>query len=96
MERPQETAGGTNGSYEVLNATTLTLTRKELAALLGITPSTVSLWVRRQLMPGPMRGTRRYSLPAVKEWLRQGSDNTPTLDPSPFEQWMSGRGHCQT
>lgn len=72
--------------------TPLALTRPEAAALCGVCPSTFDSWVRKGIIPGPIRGTRRWSRTA----LTRAVDGTaePSVSPmatndnlSPFEIW---------
>ena len=76
--------------------TSATLSRTALAELLGVAPSTVSRWVKTGIIPGPLKGTRRYPREAVFDHLRYGVAAAHALHQmSAFDQWMVGRGDRQ-
>jgi predicted site-specific integrase-resolvase len=76
--------------------TSATLSRTALAELLGVAPSTVSRWVKTGIIPGPLKGTRRYPREAVFDRLRYGVAAAQALNQlSVFDQWMATRGHRQ-
>lgn len=76
-------------------APTATLTRAALGHILGVSPATVSRWVRTGAIPGPIPGTRRYSREAVFDRLRYGKLAAYTVQLSAFDQWMASRGQRQ-
>lgn len=45
------------------------VTRAQVAARLNISPSTVSLWVKKGLIPGVIPNTRRFDLDAIHSQL---------------------------
>src|SRR5262245_27276058 len=72
-----------------------TLSRTALAQLLGVSPGTISRWVKVGVIPGPLPGTRRYAREAVIDRLRHGASVPHALPSSPFDQWMAARGQRQ-
>lgn len=50
----------------VVAVTALALTRAQAAALCELTPSGFDSWVRRGIVPGPIKGTRRWSKVALE------------------------------
>jgi predicted DNA-binding transcriptional regulator AlpA len=65
----------------------LSLTRTEAAVLCGISVHTFDEWVKKNILPRPIPGTRRWSRFAIERALAQ--QNTASADPagSPFEEW---------
>jgi hypothetical protein len=53
----------------VIEAAQLALTREQAATLCGLTPSGFDSWVKRGVVPGPMKGTRRWSRAALERAL---------------------------
>jgi len=51
------------------SAAQLALTREQAADLCGLTPSGFDSWVKRGVVPGPMKGTRRWSRAALERAL---------------------------
>jgi len=47
----------------------LALTRDEAAELCGLSPSGFDVWVRKGIVPGPVKGTRRWSRAALERSL---------------------------
>jgi len=75
-------------------------TRKAAASLCGISARTYSLWVKKGIMPGPIKGTRRYDLDAVivriEEWRTKDTIKAITLaEPAEtdFQRWLRENGH---
>ena len=66
----------------------LVLTRPEATKMCGISVQTFDAWVRKEILPGPIPGTRRWSRIAIEHALA-GDMITSTVDVrlSPFEQW---------
>jgi predicted DNA-binding transcriptional regulator AlpA len=64
----------------------LVLTRQQCADMCRISTSTFDAWVRKKILPGPIRGTRRWSRIAIEHAL---AGEAATAEPlrSPFEQW---------
>lgn len=62
----------------------LAITRPEAAALCGLTPTGFDLWVRKGIVPPPIKGTRRWSRAGIEAAL---SGDKPPTDLDPFEQW---------
>lgn len=50
-------------------STHLTLSRSEAAELCGVKPTGFDVWVRKGIVPGPMKGTRRWSRAALERAL---------------------------
>lgn len=68
----------------------LALTRAQAAALCELTPSGFDVWVRKGIVPGPIKGTRRWSRTALDRALggidKRGGDAD---DPEAiFDQWL--------
>jgi hypothetical protein len=70
------------------------LTRPEAAKMCRISVQTFDAWVRREILPGPIPGTRRWSRIAIEHALA-GDIVTSTGDIhlSPFEQWKRRNAH---
>jgi excisionase family DNA binding protein len=79
-----------------MNLDGATLSRTELARLLGVSPETVSRWAKARIIPGPLPGTRRYAREAVIDRLRYGAGPSHAVALSPFDAWMASRGQRQT
>ncbi len=47
----------------------LTLTRDEAAELCGLSPAGFDVWVRKGIVPRPVKGTRRWSRAALERSL---------------------------
>jgi hypothetical protein len=64
----------------------LVLTRQQSADMCRISTSTFDAWVRKKILPGAIRGTRRWSRIAIERAL---AGEAATAEPlrSPFEQW---------
>jgi hypothetical protein len=69
---------------------TLLVTRAELARRLGVSAKTLWSYVRKGLIPGMLKGTHRFSRPAVVARLR-GSETHITAALCPFDQWKASR-----
>src|SRR5665213_3431635 len=77
----------------------LTLSRKQAAALLSLSPSGFDSWVRRGIIPTAIMGTRRWSRATIERAVN-GKAANDAFDPdevqkrymalSPFEQWEAG------
>jgi len=72
----------------------LALTRPEAAKMCRISVPTFDAWVRKEILPGPIPGTRRWSRIAIEHALA-GDIVTSTGDVhlSPFEQWKRRNAH---
>jgi hypothetical protein len=68
-----------------------TCTRAELAAFCRVTATTVSLWVKKGILPHPLPGTRRWSTLAVLDYLHRGGHVKSSAALSPFEAWAKSR-----
>ncbi|MFZ3337516.1 MAG: hypothetical protein WCA26_13730 [Xanthobacteraceae bacterium] len=72
----------------------LVLTRREAAKMCRISLQAFDLWVRNGILPGPIRGTRRWSRDAIKLSLAGGAVSSfANNQSSPFEQWKRGNAH---
>jgi hypothetical protein len=70
------------------------LTRCEAAKMCRISVQTFDAWVRKEILPGPMPGTRRWSRSAIEQSLEGGVVKSFANDHfSPFEQWKRGNAH---
>lgn len=66
----------------------LVLTRCEAAAMCRISVQTFDEWVRKEILPGPIPGTRRWSRLAIERALAGETATSPAQVPlSPFEEW---------
>ncbi len=54
----------------------ITLDKPGACALLGITPAAFDDWRRRGVLPEPIRGTRRWSVKALRAAVEGGLDKT--------------------
>lgn len=57
---------------------TLTLSRSEAAAEVGIPCRTFDDWVSRKIVPGPIPGTRRWSRDALRQAVNRQLDTAET------------------
>src|SRR5262249_2135462 len=60
------------------------LTRAQLARLFGVTPHTITDWVRRGTFPPPLplgHTTVRWPAEVVEEWVRQKQGMCPGVGP---------------
>jgi len=73
-----------------------TLTRPQLASLLGVSTGTVARWSKIGAIPGPIPGTKRWSRAAVIERLRNGEKSPAAVELSPYDEWMASRGQRAT
>jgi predicted DNA-binding transcriptional regulator AlpA len=72
----------------------LVLTRPEAAKMCGISVQTFDAWVRKEILPGPIPGTRRWSRIAIERKL--AGDVVPSFandQLSPFAQWKRDNAH---
>jgi hypothetical protein len=80
-------------ALSMIRSTTLPrrgLSREEAAAYAGCESlSTFSDWVRRGIMPGPIRGTHTWDRKAIDAALDRLSGLQPSIGPSPFDQWKA-------
>lgn len=68
------------------------LTREQAAKYAGCaTLSAFDDWVRRGIVPGPIPGTHRWDKRAIDTALDRLSGLTPTLAPTPLEEWRAAR-----
>jgi predicted DNA-binding transcriptional regulator AlpA len=66
----------------------IVLTRPEAAAMCGISLSTFDNWVRKDILPGPICGTRRWSRVAIERALSDGlTGPSMSTEHSPFAEW---------
>lgn len=70
------------------------LTRSEAAEMCRISVQTFDSWVRKEILPGPIRGTRRWSRVAIEHCLAGGIVvSSATAEHTPFEQWKRRNAH---
>jgi hypothetical protein len=69
----------------------LALSREQAAELCGLSPSGFDVWVRKGIVPGPIKGTRRWSRPALEAAL--GSEGVPANDDAEaaYRRWKESR-----
>lgn len=64
------------------------MSRAEVAAYCGITPSAFADWQRRGIMPGPVPGTKRWDRAAVDRALDKASGlQSATAAETPYQRW---------
>lgn len=69
----------------------LALTREQAAELCGLAVTGFDSWVRRGIVPGPIKGTRRWSRAALERSLagvRAEGDDAEAV----FAQWLEKHG----
>jgi hypothetical protein len=72
----------------------LVLTRGQAAGMCGISVHTFDQWVRKNVVPPPIRGTRRWSRVAIERALEGVPSPQPAgIEASPFEQWKRSHAH---
>jgi hypothetical protein len=68
------------------------MTREEAATYCGCENlATFSHWVRRGIIPGPIRGTRRWDRKAIDAALDQASGLSIATAQSPLDTWRMQR-----
>jgi predicted DNA-binding transcriptional regulator AlpA len=67
--------------------TPLSLSREQAAKLCGISVRTFDEWVRKNILPKPIPGTRRWSRLSIEYALGQDAVANVSGQPSPFEAW---------
>lgn len=70
----------------------IALTREEAAALCHLTPSGFDSWVRRGIVPGPVKGTRRWSHVALEAALEGGVSANDDDPEDAYRRWKEARG----
>ncbi|SHO65854.1 hypothetical protein SAMN02745172_02501 [Pseudoxanthobacter soli DSM 19599] len=70
------------------------LTREQVASYLGLSPSAVSDWQARGLIPGPIPGTRRWDRVAIDRAMDRisGLSNGDEAEDD-FSAWRRANGH---
>jgi hypothetical protein len=72
----------------------LILTRRQAAEMCKVSVQTFDAWVRKEILPGPIPRTRRWSRIAIEGVLAGGSiASSFNIGQSAFEQWKSARAH---
>jgi hypothetical protein len=67
----------------------LALTREQAAALCELSPSGFDVWVRKGIVPGPVKGTRRWSRAALERSLAGVEKVGNADDPEAvFAEWL--------
>ena len=70
------------------------LSRTEAAAYCGLTPAGLSLWIDRELVPGPMPGTRKWDRLAVDRAIDKLSGVESQMESvSAYDEWKARRGN---
>jgi hypothetical protein len=66
------------------------LSLSEAAEYCGLSVSGLGDWVRRGIVPGPMRGTRKWDAKALDLALdrQSGLGPVPSTEPNPLDQWL--------
>ena len=69
------------------------LTREDAAAYCSLTPEGFDEWVRKGIVPGPIKGTQRWDRRAIDHALDRISGlAAPSRASSALEEWKSSRG----
>lgn len=67
----------------------IALTREQAASLCQLSPSGFDVWVRKGIVPGPVKGTRRWSRAALERALagveKVGNGDDPE---AVFADWL--------
>jgi hypothetical protein len=63
----------------------LAVTRKQAAEICGLSPAGFDVWVRKGIMPPPIKGTRRWSRLAIENAINGMDPVNAGLDA--FEIW---------
>lgn len=72
----------------------LVVTRQQAADMCRISVTTFDSWVRKNIVAGPIPGTRRWSRIALERSLSGSTDEPATIaETSAFEQWKRGHAH---
>ncbi len=71
----------------------LVLTRTEAATLCKISTRTFDLWIRKEILPGPIPGTRRWSRVAIEQALMPRPMQSEDSQHSPFGEWKCQNAH---
>lgn len=69
----------------------LALTREQAAALCELSPSGFDVWVRKGIVPGPVKGTRRWSRVALSRALAgvvEGPNGSADDPEAIFAEWL--------
>jgi predicted DNA-binding transcriptional regulator AlpA len=72
-QHPIPTSSGEQVSMQVRVSEKVSWTPSEAALMLSISTSTFLDWVRKGIMPQPIKGTSRYSAAAVRDAAARGS-----------------------
>jgi hypothetical protein len=67
------------------------MTRTEVAHYCRLTPSALSSWIKRGLLPGPIAGTSRWDSKAIDNALDLVSGLSVKTDTNSLDQWRSKR-----
>lgn len=66
----------------------LALTRDQAAELCGLTTAGFDSWVRRGIVPGPIKGTRRWSRAALERAVSGLSESDRDDPEAAFARWL--------
>lgn len=66
------------------------LSLREASEYCGLSKSGLGDWVRRGIVPGPMRGTRKWDAKALDLALdrQSGLGSLLSTEPNPLDQWL--------
>lgn len=70
----------------------LTITRTEASTMCGLTPSGFDVWVRKGIVPGPVAGTRRWSVAALEHALNGMPEAGGSDADAIFARWLRENG----
>jgi hypothetical protein len=75
---------------DTLTLKALALTREQAARLCGLAPTGFDVWVRKGIVPGPVKGTRRWSRVALERAL---GGEVPANDDAEetYRRWKESR-----
>lgn len=68
------------------------MTRGQVAAYLSLSPTSIDVWMRKGIIPGPIPGTSRWDRLAIDDAIDQASGRTqaPAAETA-FDKWRRGR-----
>ncbi len=72
------------------------LTRGEAAAYCGVGITTLTNWIERGFIPGPVQGTHRWDRKAIDAFLDSLSRLNDKLEDNALDQWRAARRARQT
>ena len=68
------------------------LTHQQVRVYVGLSDSGLADWIDRELIPGPIKGTKRWDRKAIDLALDKASGIAATSEPSAYDKWKAGQG----